>query len=117
FIQYKGFSTFQSLSKEALAVQQDISSSSTTATTSPSISVTNDYREKGKIFVGNLPLWIKKNEIAEFFRQFGPVKNVVLIRGHEDPGRNVGYCFLIFGGPTAEEAAVRAVEFDGVEFH
>lgn len=78
---------------------------------------TTDYCQKGKIFVGNLPLWIKKNEIAEFFRQFGPVKNVVLIRGHEDPGRNIGYCFLIYGGPTAEEAAGRAVEFDGIEFH
>lgn len=67
--------------------------------------------------MGNLPLWIKKNEIVEFFRQFGPLKNVVLIKGHEDPERNVGYCFVIYDGPTADEAAVRAVEFDGVEFH
>lgn len=66
--------------------------------------------------MGNLPLWIKKNEIAEYFRQFGPLKNVILIKGHDDPERNVGYCFVIFGGPTAEEAAAKAVECDGVEF-
>ena len=54
---------------------------------------------------------------TEFFRQFGPVKNVVLIKGHDDPERNVGYCFVIYGGPTAEESAEKAVELDGVEFH
>ncbi|KAH9301399.1 hypothetical protein KI387_012982, partial [Taxus chinensis] len=74
-------------------------------------------REKGKIFVGNLPLWIKKDEIAEFFRQFGPVKNVILIKGHNDTERNVGFCFVIYGGPKADDCAVEAVEFDGVEFH
>lgn len=74
------------------------------------------FVQKEKIFVGNLPLWIKKNEIAEFFRQFGPLKNVILVKGHDDSERNVGYCFVIFGGPTAEEAASKAVEADGVEF-
>eukprot|EP00268_Persea_americana_P064559 TRINITY_DN8517_c0_g1_i1.p1 TRINITY_DN8517_c0_g1~~TRINITY_DN8517_c0_g1_i1.p1 ORF type:complete len:395 (+),score=88.17 TRINITY_DN8517_c0_g1_i1:43-1185(+) len=75
-----------------------------------------EFRQEGKIFVGNLPLWIKKNEIAEFFRQLGPVKNVVLIKGHDDMERNVGFCFVIYGGPTAASAAAKAVEFDGVEF-
>ncbi|KAL0299127.1 UNVERIFIED_CONTAM: Pentatricopeptide repeat-containing protein, chloroplastic [Sesamum radiatum] len=41
-----------------------------------------EFREKGKIFVGNLPLWIKKKEWH-----------------------------------TAETAAMKAVEFDGIEFH
>ncbi|KAF8395440.1 hypothetical protein HHK36_019386 [Tetracentron sinense] len=76
-----------------------------------------EFRQEGKIFVGNLPLWIKKNEVAEFFRQFGPIKNVVLIKGHDDPERNVGYGFIIYGGPTAVNSATKAVEFDGVEFH
>lgn len=76
-----------------------------------------EFREKGKIFVGNLPLWIKKNEVAEFFRQFGPIKNVILIKGHDDIERNVGFGFVIYSGPTAEKAAMKAVEFDGVEFH
>ncbi|KAL5976477.1 hypothetical protein ACLOJK_020810 [Asimina triloba] len=76
-----------------------------------------EFRQEGKLFVGNLPLWIKKNQIAEFFRQFGPVKNVVLIKGHDDAERNVGYCFVLYGGPTAASAAAKAVEFDGVEFH
>eukprot|EP01018_Ginkgo_biloba_P016768 Gb_31760 [translate_table: standard] len=83
---------------------------------SPSIA-DPEVREEGKLFVGNLPLWITKTEVAAFFRQFGPVKNVILIKGHDDPERNVGYCFVIYGGPTADNCAIKAVEFDGVEFH
>ncbi|WOL18798.1 hypothetical protein Cni_G27595 [Canna indica] len=76
-----------------------------------------EFRVKGKIFVGNLPRWAKKNQINEFFGQFGPLEKVELIRDHDDPERNMGYCFLLYGGPTAEESAAKAVEFDGVEFH
>lgn len=77
----------------------------------------SEFVEKGKIFVGNLPLWIKKNEVAEFFRQFGPIKNVILIKGYDDTERNMGFGFVIYGGPTAEKSAMKAVEFDGIEFH
>lgn len=76
-----------------------------------------EFREKGKIFVGNLPLWVKKNEVSEFFRQFGPIKNVILIKGHDELERNMGFGFVIYNGNTAEKAAMKAVEFDGVEFH
>lgn len=76
-----------------------------------------EFREKGKIFVGNLPLWIKKIEVAEFFRQFGPIKNVIVIKGHDELERNMGFGFVIYSGDTAEKAAMKAVEFDGVEFH
>lgn len=76
-----------------------------------------EFRQLGKIFVGNLPLWVKKPEVNEFFRQFGPIKNVILIRGHEDLDRNLGYGFVIYDGVTAEKSAMKAVEFDGVEFH
>ncbi|XP_048495973.1 pentatricopeptide repeat-containing protein At5g04810, chloroplastic-like isoform X3 [Beta vulgaris subsp. vulgaris] len=76
-----------------------------------------EFRQLGKIFVGNLPLWIKKPEVTEFFRQFGPIENVILIKGHEDIERNMGFGFVIFGGPAAEKSALKAVEFDGVEFH
>lgn len=75
-----------------------------------------DFRHKGKVFVGNLPLWARKPEIAEFFRQFGPLEKVELVRGHDDPERNVGFCFLYYGGDDPEGAAERAVEVDGVEF-
>lgn len=67
--------------------------------------------------MGNLPPWVKKSEVADFFRQFGPLKDVILIRAHDAPERNAGYCFVVFGGPTADAAAAAAVEFDGVEFH
>jgi hypothetical protein len=75
-----------------------------------------EFRQKGKVFVGNLPLWVKKPEIAEFFRQFGPLEKVELVRGHDDPERNVGFCFLYYGGDDPESAAERAVELDGAEF-
>ncbi|KAL6545449.1 hypothetical protein OROGR_009323 [Orobanche gracilis] len=76
-----------------------------------------EFRETGKIFVGNLPLWIRKHEVTEFFRQFGPIKNVILIKGHDDLERNMGFGFVIYSGHTADKAAMKAVEFDGMEFH
>lgn len=67
--------------------------------------------------MGNLPLWIKKHELAEFFRQFGPIESVILIKGHNETGRNKGFGFVIYGGEMAHRSAMKAVEFDGVEFH
>lgn len=64
--------------------------------------------------MGNLPNWIKKQEVAEFFRQFGPIKNVILIKGHNTTHKNAGFGFIIY---DAEKSAAKAVEFDGVEFH
>lgn len=75
------------------------------------------FRQEGKIFVGNLPNWIKKNEVAEFFRQFGPIKSVILIKGYNNTERNAGFGFVIYAGSTADKSAMKAVEFDGVEFH
>uniref|UniRef100_M1ACD9 Pentatricopeptide repeat-containing protein n=1 Tax=Solanum tuberosum TaxID=4113 RepID=M1ACD9_SOLTU len=77
----------------------------------------SEFREKGKVFIGNLPIWVKKKELTEFFRQFGPIKNVILIKGHHETEMNKGFGFVIYGGSTAEKAAMKAVEFDGVEFH
>ena len=78
-----------------------------------------ESRQEGKIFIGNLPNWIKKNEVAEFFRQFGPIKSVILIKGHGETERNAGFGFVIYGGSDAmaSKSAMKAVEFDGVEFH
>lgn len=76
-----------------------------------------EFRQIGKIFVGNLPVWIKKDEVAQYFRQFGPILKVILIKGHNEMEKNAGFCFVIYGGPTAESSAMKAVEFDGVEFH
>lgn len=76
-----------------------------------------EFRQEGKIFVGNLPSWIRKNDVAEFFRQFGPIKSVILIKAHEKTDRNAGFGFVLYGGSTAAKSAMKAVEFDGVEFH
>lgn len=78
---------------------------------------TVEFRQQGKIFIGNLPLWIKKNQVAEFFRQFGPIQNVIVIKGHDDTERNMGFGFVIYGGSNAVKSAMKAVGFDGVEFH
>lgn len=78
-----------------------------------------DFRQPGKIFVGNLPAWVKKPQVAEFFRQFGAIRSVILIKGHHETARNAGFAFVIYDGEdeAADKAAMRAVEFDGVEFH
>lgn len=73
-----------------------------------------EFRQEGKIFVGNLPTWIKKPDFEEFFRQFGPIENVILIKGHHEVEKNAGFGFIIY---AAEKSAMKAVEFDGVEFH
>lgn len=51
--------------------------------------------------------------MAEFFRQFGPIKSVIVIKAHEETERNAGFGFVIY---AAERSAMKAVEFDGVEF-
>ncbi|XP_042415670.1 pentatricopeptide repeat-containing protein At5g04810, chloroplastic-like isoform X1 [Zingiber officinale] len=102
---------------ETLPLDSDVEDPPSPAVNPDSMADAAKYRVKGKIFVGNLPRWVKKNAIVEFFRQFGPVEKCELITAHDDPERNMGYCFLLYGGPTAEDSAVRAVEFDGVEFH
>uniref|UniRef100_A0A453D9H5 RRM domain-containing protein n=12 Tax=Aegilops tauschii subsp. strangulata TaxID=200361 RepID=A0A453D9H5_AEGTS len=82
-----------------------------------------DFRQKGKVFVGNLPLRARKAEVAYFFRQFGPLDKVEFVRTHDDPERNAGFCFLYYAdadadaeGQGAEAAAERAAEVDGVDF-
>lgn len=71
----------------------------------------------GKIFIGNLPYHIKREPVKTFFSQCGPVRDIIFIRSHTDPEKNRGYCFLFFGGPDPNGAAVRAAEFDGADFH
>ncbi|KAE8684967.1 Detected protein of confused Function [Hibiscus syriacus] len=64
-----------------------------------------NFRQHGKIFIGNLPNWIKKHEVFEFFRQFGPIKDVILIKAHSETHRNASFGFFIYGGtpPVAEK--------------
>lgn len=42
-----------------------------------------------------------------------------MIKGHHETDRNAGFAFVIYDGEAeaADKAAMRAVEFDGVEFH
>lgn len=88
--------------------------SSSRRDTSPRTEETRVFRQEGKIFVGNLPTWIKKPELEEFFRQFGPIETTILIKGHREVEKNAGFGFVIY---AAEKSAMKAVEFDGVEFH
>ncbi|KAM2641208.1 hypothetical protein TB1_027510 [Malus domestica] len=37
--------------------------------------------------------------------------------GHSSTELNAGFGFVIYGGTTAAKSAMKAVEFDGVEFH
>lgn len=83
----------------------------------PSLSVRSDVH-LGKIFVGNLPHYVKKEAVQEFFSKCGPVQDIFLVRNNSDPQKKKrGYCFLFFGGPDPHSAAMRAVELDGAEFY
>lgn len=62
-------------------------------------------------------MFIKKNEFAEYFRQFGPIKNVILIKAYNHTDSNLDFGFVIYGGPDAATFAIKSVEFDGVDFH
>jgi leucine-rich PPR motif-containing protein len=66
--------------------------------------------------VGNLPLHVRKAEVAAFFRQFGPLDKVELVRARDDPERNAGFCFLYYSDSSAEASAEAAAEVDGVDF-
>ncbi|KAK2989810.1 hypothetical protein RJ640_021979 [Escallonia rubra] len=48
--------------------------------------------------------------------QFGPIKNVILIRGHDDIQRHMGFGFVIYDCPVTAKSVKKAVEFDEVEF-
>jgi len=73
--------------------------------------------DPGKVFVGNLPYHVKREAVKEFFAQCGPVRDIIFVRSHDDPEKNKGYCFLFFGGPDPNAAAMRAAEeLDGADF-
>lgn len=75
------------------------------------------FENPGKVFVSNLPVHLDKETIRKYFRQFGPIENIVLIRSLDDPEKSRGFCFVYYGGPDPAGSAVRAVELDGAEFH
>lgn len=72
--------------------------------------------DPGKIFVGNLPYRVRREDVKEFFAQCGPVRDIIFIRSHDDPQKNKGFCFLFFGGPDPNAAAIQAADLDGAEF-
>ncbi|CAN0910624.1 Pentatricopeptide repeat-containing protein At5g04810, chloroplastic [Linum grandiflorum] len=76
-----------------------------------------ELREQGKIFVGNLPTWIKEHELVDFFRRFGRIKSVILCKGRKETERNSGFGLVVYDGPTAGKSAAKAEECDGMEFH
>ncbi|KAG8044018.1 hypothetical protein GUJ93_ZPchr0458g22537, partial [Zizania palustris] len=60
--------------------------------------------------------FLRSSEIAEFFRQFGPLEKVEHVRGHDDPERHLGFLLPLPRGDDAEASAERAVEVDGLDF-
>ncbi|KAL2649340.1 hypothetical protein R1flu_017468 [Riccia fluitans] len=73
--------------------------------------------DRGKIFVGNLPKNLQKCDIVGFFRSFGPIRDLILLRDHRDHEKNAGYCFIFFGGTEPHSSALKASEMDGAKFH
>lgn len=40
-----------------------------------------------------------------------------MIKSYNETERNAGFGFIVYDGPTAEKSAMKAEEFDGMEFH
>jgi cold-inducible RNA-binding protein len=71
-------------------------------------------REKATVYVGNLPWRTTEDDLAQLFRDVGPVVDARII---QDPisGRSRGYGFVELA--RAEDAARAVEQLDGKEFN
>ncbi len=65
-----------------------------------------------EIYVGNFPYDTSKEDIREFFTQYGEVNEVKLIMDF-DTGQSKGFGFVSF---SSEQECQNALKADGVEF-
>ena len=68
--------------------------------------VENDNEEDRKMFVGGLPQDVSRDDLKEYFGQFGELESVQIVM---DPltGRSRGFAFLIY---KVEESMKKAIE-------
>jgi len=63
-----------------------------------------------KLFIASLPSTITQNELAEFFKKFGNIKKIELIREENSP-RCKGYAFVTFINPLSAEQVLKQPVF------
>lgn len=66
-----------------------------------------------KLYVGNLPYEISKEDLEKFFAQAGEVKSASIITERDDPSRSKGFGFVEMA--TSEEAQKAIKELNGKE--
>lgn len=69
---------------------------------------------ENKIYVGNLPFRITKEELEQHFTQYGNVTETIIITDRET-GRSRGFGFISFENEDAMNAAIQGdgAELDG----
>ncbi|OGO94066.1 MAG: hypothetical protein A3F41_04755 [Coxiella sp. RIFCSPHIGHO2_12_FULL_44_14] len=59
-----------------------------------------------KIYVGNLSYSVDEEQLSDYFKQFGSVKELTLIKDRET-GRSKGFAFVEYDSPGDAEKAIR----------
>jgi len=71
--------------------------------------MSEEIREKSKLYVGNLPYELESDQLKEVFEEFGEVKSCFVAKGK-------GYGFVEFALPVEAEKAKEALndsDFEG----
>ncbi|CDW80438.1 single-stranded g-strand telomeric dna-binding protein [Stylonychia lemnae] len=68
-----------------------------------------DSRDKGKkIFIGNLPYSVSKQQLKEAFKEFGDILSTEV--QHDDRGKSKGYGIVIFSDWEAADEAIKQMD-------
>ena len=63
--------------------------------------------ERGKIYVGNLPWSVRKEDLYDLFKKFGDIDDYIVITERDDPDRSKGFGFVTFREPEDAEDAIK----------
>ena len=66
---------------------------------------TNATESDQKLYVGNLPLYLRDDDIKKLCESFGFMKYFNLVHDHE--GNHKGYCFIEYVDPKSTEKALK----------
>ena len=64
---------------------------------------------KNKVFVGNIPFDITKEELESFFGQIGPFKEISLPEDRNGKNRS-GYAFCLYNSRDLAKSAIRNLD-------
>lgn len=70
--------------------------------------------QQNKIFIGNLPWSIKKDQLRELFSSFGDIVEAIVIEDQRT-GRSKGFGFVTFATAESASAAVQEMHEKEIE--